>query len=91
MTDSDPAERPDDEPRDRGVVDRARTVLGENGPGMLGDLAFAVAWVGVASLVYGLLFPTAPQWVLYMLMIAGIPAYFGFFVSLDAARERQRE
>lgn len=88
MPDSDATETPDDQPTDPSVADRARHVLSENGTGMLQDLLFALVWVGLASLVYDVAFPTAPQWVLYMLMIAGIPAYFGFFVSLEMAKER---
>jgi len=88
MPDSDAAETPDDQSTDPSVADRARTVLSENGTGMLQDLLFAFAWVGLASLLYEFAFPAAPQWVLYMFMLAGIPAYFGFFISLDVARER---
>jgi len=88
MPDSDATEPPDDEPIDPTVADRARTLLGENGTGMLRDLLFAVAWVGLASVLYDLRFATAPQWVLYMFMLAGIPAYFGFFISLEMAKER---
>ena len=90
MPDSDSAETPDDEPTDPSVADRARDVLSENGTGMLQDLLFAFAWVGLASLLYDFGFPTAPRWVLYMFMLAGIPAYFGFFISLEMARERSR-
>jgi hypothetical protein len=56
---------------------------------MLRDLVFAIAWVTVVSLLYDFAFANTPQWVLYMFMLAGIPAYFGFFLSLEMAK-RQR-
>jgi len=56
---------------------------------MVGDLAFAVAWVTLASLLYDFVFPSAPRWVLYMFMLAGIPAYFGFFISVEMAKQSQ--
>ena len=89
MPDSDTAKTPDDEPSPS-VADRARRIVSENGTGMLQDLLFAFAWVGLASLLYDFAFPTAPRWVLYMFMLAGIPAYFGFFVSLEIAKENSR-
>ena len=89
MSDSDTAKTPDDEPSPS-VADRARRIVSENGTGMLQDLLFAFAWVGLASLLYDFAFPTAPRWVLYMFMLAGIPAYFGFFVSLEIAKENSR-
>ncbi|MEZ3164169.1 hypothetical protein ABNG03_08480 [Halorubrum sp. RMP-47] len=88
MPDPDAVETPDDQQTDPSVADRARHVLSENGTGMLQDLLFAVVWVGVASALYNVAFPTAPQWVLYMFMVAGIPAYFGFFISLEIAKEQ---
>ena len=89
MSDSDTATTPDDEPSPS-IADRARRVVSESGTGMVRDLLFAVAWVGVASLLYDFGFPAAPSWVLYMFMLAGIPAYFGFFISLEIAREQNR-
>ena len=88
MSDTDPAETPDEQSTEPSVADRARTVLSENGTGMAQDLLFALAWVGLASVLYDFVFPTAPRWVLYMFMLAGIPAYFGFFISLEIAKER---
>ncbi|SFR48772.1 MULTISPECIES: hypothetical protein [Halorubrum] len=88
MPDTDAAETPDDASPDPSVADRARNVLSENGTGMVQDLLFAFAWVGLVSLLYDFAFSAAPQWVLYMFMLAGIPAYFGFFISLEIARER---
>ena len=62
--------------------------LREHGSGMMADLAFAVAWVMGVSLFFD--FVNGPQWAYYLFMLAGVAAYFGFFWSLDAAREGQR-
>lgn len=70
------------------TIDRLRTHVSENRGGMLYDLVFAVVWVTSVSLIYDALFTGAPQWVLYMFMLAGIPAYYGFFLSLAMAKER---
>ena len=86
MTD---AEHLDDPDADESLADRIRSHVKGNRTGMLQDLAFAVAWVTVASVLYDFLFSTSPQWVLYMFMLAGIPAYFGFFMSLEAATARE--
>ncbi|WP_435073646.1 hypothetical protein [Halorubrum sp. HHNYT27] len=85
MTETDPIDDPDEE----GLVDRVRSHVSENRTGMVQDLAFAVAWVMLVSLIYDFAFSNAPQWVLYMFMLAGIPAYFGFFFSLSMAREQR--
>lgn len=57
----------------------------EHRSGMLVDLAFALVWVTVVSVLFSLL--SAPQWATYLAMGAGVVAYFGFFWSLDAARQ----
>ena len=85
MTETDPIDDPDEE----GPVDRVRSHLSENRGGMLQDLVFAIAWVTVVSLLYDFAFAGTPQWVLYMFMLAGIPAYFGFFISLNMARQQR--
>lgn len=61
----------------------------ENKGGMLFDLVFAVVWVTVASVLVELL--RGPEWALYLLLAAGIPAYYGFVYSLEMARAQQRE
>ena len=53
---------------------------------MLVDLVFALAWVTVVSLLFDLL--GAPQWTTYLAMASGVAAYYGFFWSLDTAREK---
>ncbi|MFW5977841.1 MAG: hypothetical protein ACOCP2_01220 [Halohasta sp.] len=63
------------------LCEHART----NKRGMLHDLMFAVVWVGFVSILFDFVFVSAPTWAYYLFMLAGIPAYFGFFLSLEAA------
>ncbi len=63
------------------VADRIR----ENAGGMFADLVFAVVWVAVVTAVHGVL--QGPGWAYYMLLLAGVPAYFVFHASLSAATE----
>ncbi|WP_049906368.1 hypothetical protein [Halorubrum aidingense] len=86
MTDADQIDEPDP---DESLADRVRSHVRGNRTGMLQDLAFAIAWVTLVSVLYDVAFSTAPQWVLYMFMLAGIPAYFGFFLSLDIAKAQR--
>ena len=78
-----------DDPNEKSLAERVRSQVSENRTGMLQDLVFAVAWVTLVSLLYDFAFAGAPQWVLYLFMLAGIPAYFGFFISLQMAREQR--
>jgi len=87
MTDTDSADPTDSEPES--LTDRLRTHVSENRGGMLSDFVFAVVWVTSVSLLYDFLFADSPRWVLYMFMLAGIPAYFGFFISLEMAKRSQ--
>jgi hypothetical protein len=52
---------------------------------MLTDLVFALVWVTVVSVAFDAL--GAPQWATYLAMAAGVVAYYGFFWSLETARE----
>lgn len=70
------------------LTDRIREHVRENRTGMIHDLMFAVVWVGVVSFLFDFVFTSAPTWAFYMFMLAGIPAYFGFFISLELAREQ---
>lgn len=70
------------------VTDRIREHVRDNRTGMVHDLMFAVVWVGLVSFLFEVVFTSAPTWTFYMFMLAGIPAYFGFFISLAVARER---
>ncbi|RAW45862.1 hypothetical protein DQW50_06530 [Halorubrum sp. 48-1-W] len=85
MTETEPT----DEPDEGSVVDRVRSHVSENRSGMVYDLVFAVVWVTLVSLLYDVAFASTPQWVLYMFLVAGIPAYFGFVVSLEMAKARR--
>ncbi len=70
------------------LADRIREHVRENRTGMIHDLMFAVVWVGVVSFLFDFVFTSAPTWAFYMFMLAGIPAYFGFFISLELAKEQ---
>lgn len=72
------------------LAGRLRAHARENRSGMLADLAFAVVWVAMISLLFQTLFAGAPTWVFYMFMLSGIPAYFGFFLSLAVATRGER-
>jgi hypothetical protein len=68
-------------------ADRLREQLAENRAGMLYDFVFAVAWVAFVSFLFDVVFTSAPTWAFYMFMLAGIPAYFGFFWSFELAKQ----
>lgn len=53
---------------------------------MVSDLLFALVWVTIVEVFFT--FVDGPQWAYYTFMLAGVVAYFGFFWSLDVARER---
>lgn len=74
-----------------GITDRVVEHVRENRTGMVHDLLFAVAWVALVSFLFDFVFLSAPTWAYYMFMLAGIPAYFAFFISLEMAREQQAE
>ncbi|WP_101294055.1 hypothetical protein [Halegenticoccus soli] len=69
--------------------DRLREHVSENKRGIVHDLMFAVIWVTLVSLIFEAV--EGPRWAYYLFMVAGIPAYFGFFLSLEMAREQERE
>jgi hypothetical protein len=85
MSETDPTDDPDE----KSLAERVRSHVSENRTGMVQDLAFAIAWVTLVSLLYDFAFASAPRWVLYLFMVAGVPAYFGFFVSLEMAKEQR--
>ena len=70
------------------LADRIHEHVRENKTGMVHDLVFAIVWVSVVSFLFESVFVSAPTWAFYMFMLAGIPAYFGFFISLSLAREQ---
>ncbi|MCU4752726.1 hypothetical protein OB919_12195 [Halobacteria archaeon AArc-curdl1] len=51
--------------------------------GILMDLVFAIAWVTLVDLLFRVL--EGPDLAYYLLMLAGIVAYFGFVMSLERA------
>lgn len=55
--------------------------------GMVNDLLFALAWVGLISVLFTLV--DGPQWAYYLLMATGIPAYFGLVYSWQLAVRQQ--
>ncbi|MFC7156319.1 hypothetical protein ACFQPA_12785 [Halomarina halobia] len=69
------------------LADRLREHVAEHRSGMVADLAFAVVWVTVVSLLFEVV--DGPQWAYYLFMLAGVGAYFAFFWSLRVAREQQ--
>lgn len=79
-----------DDTNEKSLADRVRSQVSENRAGMVQDLVFAIAWVTLVSLLYDVAFAGAPQWVLYMFMLAGVPAYYGFFFSLEIAKRQRR-
>lgn len=68
--------------------ERVREHVRTHRSGMLTDLAFAVGWVTVVSILFDLL--DGPQWAYYLCLAGGVVAYFVFFASLEAAREQQQ-
>ena len=83
MTDTNTPEADDPDPS---IADRLRSHVSENRTGMFHDLVFALAWVALVSLLFDFVFVDAPTWAYYMFMLAGVPAYFGFVISLKTAR-----
>ncbi len=70
------------------LLERLREHAQQHKQGMVYDLLFAVVWVAVVSLLFDFVFVSAPWWALYLCLLAGVPAYFGFFMSLEAATSR---
>ncbi|WP_435360982.1 hypothetical protein [Haloarchaeobius sp. DFWS5] len=69
------------------LADRVRAHVGENRNGMAVDLAFALAWVTLVSLLFEVL--QGPSWAYQLCLAAGVVAYYGFFTSLAVAKSRQ--
>lgn len=74
------------------IVDRLREHVEENQLGMLYDLLFALVWVALVDALFRFVFPpSTPEWAFYLFLVAGIPAYFGFFWSLELAKAQQQD
>lgn len=54
--------------------------------GLLVDLTFAIVWVTLVDLIFRVV--EGPTWAYYMLMLAGIVAYFGLFWNIELAKKR---
>ena len=61
----------------------------ENKDGIVFDLVFALVWVTIVSAFITIV--DGPTWARYLLLAAGIPAYFGFVYSMELAKEYQRD
>lgn len=70
--------------------EKLKEYVTENRDGILNDLIFAALWVGIVSVLFELAFPDAPAWAFYLCLAAGIPAYYGFFISLEIATDQQK-
>ncbi|QIB76032.1 hypothetical protein G3I44_18160 [Halogeometricum borinquense] len=69
------------------LAETIRNHVREHRSGMLTDLLFALVWVTGVSVLFDVL--NGPQWAYYLCLCAGVVAYYGFFASLEAARERE--
>ena len=75
-------------PSPNGLLETVGRHVEEHRGGMVVDFVFALAWVTVVTVVFDLL-PGGPQWLYYLTLLGGVVAYYGFFWSLEAVRERQ--
>ena len=71
------------------IVDTISDHVREHRSGMVSDLVFALVWVTIVELFFN--FVDGPTWARYLLLVAGIPAYFGFVYSLELAKEHERD
>lgn len=69
------------------LAETIRNHVREHRSGMLTDLLFALVWVTGVTVLFDVI--RGPQWAYYLCLAAGVVAYYGFFASLDAARERR--
>lgn len=67
------------------ALDRLGEYVREHRGGLLTDFVFALAWVTLVNAIFAVV--DGPQWAYYMLMLAGVLAYFGFVWSLEIAKE----
>lgn len=70
---------------DENVLHRIGVYVVENRHGMVGDLVFALVWVTIVNAFFRLV--DGPDWAYYLLMFAGVVAYFGFIYSVQLAAE----
>lgn len=72
---------------DENVFHRIGVYVLENRRGMLGDLVFALVWVTLVNAFFQVV--EGPNWAYYLMLAAGVVAYFGFVYSLQLAVERE--
>ena len=65
-------------------TDTVRDYVSRNRLGIVYDLVFAVVWVTAVTVIHSAL--QGPEWAYYLLLLAGVPAYFVFQASLSAAK-----
>ena len=70
---------------DESTLHRLGVYVVENRRGMVGDLVFALVWVTMVNALFRLV--DGPDWAYYLLMVAGVVAYFGFVFSVELAAE----
>lgn len=68
---------------DRSLFRRLGEYVVENRRGLVGDFVFAVVWVTVVNVFFQLV--DGPTWAYYLMMFAGVLAYFGFVYSMQLA------
>lgn len=68
------------------VIDRLREYAVTHQRGIVHDLLFALVWVGLVSAIFSVV--DGPQWAYYLLMLTGVPAYFGFVYSWQLAKQQ---
>lgn len=64
-------------------LERLAEYVDEQRWGILTDLAFAIAWVGLVTAFFDL--TNGPQWAYYLCMFAGVVAYYLLFGMSEAA------
>ncbi|WP_336360333.1 hypothetical protein [Haladaptatus sp. ZSTT2] len=70
-----------------GLVATVRNHVHEHRDGMVVDLAFALCWVTVVTILFDVL--QGPEWAYQLCLLSGVIAYFGFFASLSVAKQGQ--
>ncbi len=70
------------------IAEQLRRYLRDQRWGIIHDLLFALGWVGLVSAFFTIV--DGPQWAYYLLMLTGIPTYFGFMYSLSIAKQREQ-
>jgi hypothetical protein len=67
------------------VADAILAHVRDHRRGMVVDLVFALIWVTVVTVLFDAL--SGPRSIYYLTLLGGVVAYYGFFWSLEVARE----